>query len=488
MPVRRTPGYPADPVSGRGRPSTSAPSAPIRFRWTSQAQVAEVAVLGDRDAARGPSVRERRAVATYTAFAASAPRPFHWTFLLRVAPAPINPYAGRGDRRRFQGGDRPHTRLKNREKEVFPFLTRTALLGAVLAAPAASHGQQTCPTRDLAYRLDGDDLVWSEVRAVSANDSLLVVLTGSDPVIHLFELSDGSLRGSWGRSGEGPGEFQSRTDVALVGGHVYALDGNQRRLSIFDITGDLVRSVGLQDFGLLDYRPRRLDRADGGGVLLGLSVPMGNERIIIARSFGASASEDPARQDTVIVYPARTATLRLTAEGSPSYTASPPYAPSSEWTPVSGGVAFWDGSDSGVSILGYDGEQRSVVSLALDDRFEVTAEDREYWLQNEIPQEFMGQRVFEPLRREARRTVDFPRYHPLLFDLQRGTDDLLWVRRTPDGRDEVWDIVDAQGQAAGRVALGAGQALMAVIPDYLILKATDALGVESVELHRCRSF
>ena len=126
-----------------------------------------------------------------------------------------------------------------------------------------------------------------------------------------------------------------------------------------------------------------------------------------------------------------------------------------------------------------------MVSLALDDRFEVTAEDREYWFQNAIPQEFMGQRVFEPLRREARRTVDFPRYHPLAFDLLSAPGDVLWVRRTPDGKDQVWDVVDAQGQPAGRVALAPDQALMAVIPDHMVLRVTDALGVESVEVHRC---
>ena len=150
-------------------------------------------------------------------------------------------------------------------------------------------------------------------------------------------------------------------------------------------------------------------------------------------------------------------------------------------------MAFWQGPDPEVRILGFDGEQRSVVSLALGDLFEVTAEDREYWLQNEIPQEFQGQRVFEPLRQEARRTVDFPQHHPLLFEFLNGPDDLLWVRRTPDGRDQVWDIADALGQLAGRVSLAPGQVLMAVVPDHLVLKVTDALGVESVEVHQCRS-
>ncbi len=360
------------------------------------------------------------------------------------------------------------------------------LLLAALVTPAPSAGQQTCTDRDLLYRLDGDDLVWSDVRAVSANDSLLVVLTGSFPAIHLFELADGTHLRSWGRSGEGPGEFRSATGVALAGRHVYALGSDQARLSIFDFTGDLLRTVSLRDFGLSSYRPRRLELAEGNTVLFEGFVPMANERIIIARSFGVGADEDSLRRDSVIVYPQRTADLRLTAPGAPGLTLSHPYSPTPQWTPVSGGVAFWRGPDPEVRILGFDGEQRSVVSLTLDDRFEVTEEDREYWLQNEIPQEIFGQRgVFDPLRDVARRTVDFPRYHPTVFDLLRGPNEFLWVRRTPAARDQVWDIVDAQGQPASRVALAPDQALMAVIPDHLVLKATDALGVESVDVQQC---
>lgn len=357
---------------------------------------------------------------------------------------------------------------------------------AALATPALSAGQQACVDRGPLYRLDGDDLVWTDVRAVSASDSLLVVLTGSYPAIHLFDLADGVHQRSWGRSGEGPGEFRSATGIALADGHVYALGADQVRLSVFEITGDLLRTVRLRDFGMSSYRPRRLELAEGDTLLFEGFVPMANERIIIARWFGAGANQDSVRRDSVIVYPARTANLRLTAPGAPSLTLSHPYSPTPQWIPYSRGVAFWDGSDPGVRILGFDGEQKSVVSLALDDRFEVTEEDREYWLQNEIPDEIFGQRgVFDPLREEARRTVDFPRYHPTVFELLSGPDDLLWVRRTPAGREEVWDVVDVQGQPASRVVLAPDQVLMAVIPDHLVLKVTDALGVESVEVHQC---
>ena len=181
----------------------------------------------------------------------------------------------------------------------------------MLVAPVLSvEGQQPCIERDLQYRLDGDDLLWNNVRAVSTDDHNLFVLTVSSPRIHRFDLTDGTHLRSWGQRGQGPGEFQSSSGITLVGEHVYVLDSNQGRLSIFELAGDLVRTIPLQrnseclpisltgSIGLLDDT-----------VLFGLSVPMGNERWIIARSFGASASEDPIHQDTVIVFPARTTSI-----------------------------------------------------------------------------------------------------------------------------------------------------------------------------------
>lgn len=359
-----------------------------------------------------------------------------------------------------------------------------ALLSAALAVPAASVGQQTCTDRDALYRLDGGDFVWSDVRAVSSDGSQLVVLTESYPVVHLFDLTDGGWQGSWGRSGQGPGEFLEATGVALVGRHLYVLDGTQRRLSIFETTGTVVQTINLQDA----YYPRRLDGGGRGTVLFDLSQPMGNERVIVARTVGAGTRADWARQDTVITYPrSSVARVRLTAPGAPGYRISPPYSSVPQWTPISEGVAFWQGPDSEVRILDLGGGLQSAFSLPFGDRFEVTADDRESWFQNAIPKEIFGQPVFEPLSEAARRTVDFPRYHPLMFELLAGPGDLLWVRRTPDGRDQVWDVVDSQGQLASRVSLAPDQALMAVIPDHMVVKVTDDFDVESVEVQRCES-
>ena len=370
---------------------------------------------------------------------------------------------------------------------MFPFVRSAALLAAGLAAPVVSAGQQTCANHDLLYRLDGGTLLWTDVKGVSTNDSLLVVLTESDPVIHLFDLADGTRYRSWGRRGEGPGEFRTSTGIELVGRHVYALDTNQERLSIFELTGELVRTVRLQDFGVTPPQSSvRLERTEGEAILIGMGEIMGTERIITAQTIRTNPAEDSS-QDTVAIYQYSTApVLHLAAEGAPSYSLPPPYSPSARWTSTADGIVLWRGPDTEVSILNFDGTPKSTLSLALDDRFEITEEDREHWLQNAIPREFMGQRVFEPVRQKARETVDFPLYHPPVFGLLSGPDNLLWVRRTPRGREtQVWDVVDSQGQPAARVSFAAGLALMAIIPNHLVLRSADEFDVESIELHRC---
>ena len=70
--------------------------------------------------------------------------------------------------------------------------------------------------------------------------------------------------------------------MALAGEHIYALDGAQARLAIFDLAGDFVRSVALPELGVLPNFPARLARARGDMLLLQASEPMGNESVVIA--------------------------------------------------------------------------------------------------------------------------------------------------------------------------------------------------------------
>ncbi len=355
-------------------------------------------------------------------------------------------------------------------------------LAVALSTAASLSAQPACMDRELLYRLDGNDFLWSELEGVSANDSLLAVLARSDPRIHLFSLADGALRQSWGRSGEGPGEFQLSTGVALLGDHLYAVDANQARVSVFELAGDLVRTIALRDHGI-SLRPTRTGRTESNALIFGLRQPMGDARTVASWSFGVGADAGSVQHRTIIAWE-RGTTIRL--EGPPGFTLVPPFTPVPRWAAMADGVAWWEGTDAEVRILGVDGELVGAIPLTFEDRFEVTEEDREYWLQDEFPQELFGQRgVLDVVREEARQTVDFPSHHPLAYQLMGGPEGHLWVRRTPDGRDQIWDIVDSGGEVGGRVSLAPGEILMAVIPGHLVVQTIDELGVESVDVQRC---
>lgn len=74
------------------------------------------------------------------------------------------------------------------------------------------------------------------------DDGSLYVYDDGDNVIHRFA-SDGKYQGNFGRSGEGPGEFQTVTTLYFLGSDLYAYDLRMRRISVFDRDGQYLRSI-----------------------------------------------------------------------------------------------------------------------------------------------------------------------------------------------------------------------------------------------------
>ncbi len=324
--------------------------------------------------------------------------------------------------------------------------------------------------------IDGEALQWSGVVATDANDSLLAVMTESDPVLHLFLIRDGRHVASWGRRGEGPGEFESSAGMALAGDRVYALDTTQRRIAIFDLAGVLIESTLLNDlpFPFAD----RLHRARGDTVFIGAFEPMGQGRTVTAWTSDGFAKE-------VLAYQAGTRDdlIRLEAPDAPGLTLPGPFRTRPLWSvdQVSGNILYWPGQGRDIQVIGLDGSIDETIPLPVDDLLEVTSEDREHWIQTGIPRDFQGIRAFEPLRRVARDIVEFPEHHPLLYNIISGPHNTMWLRRTPNGRSQIiWDVVTSRGTS--RVLLSRGQKLLGLHSGYAVILMTDDIGQEVVEL------
>ena len=348
----------------------------------------------------------------------------------------------------------------------------TAALLCLLTPPLPATGQLRIDPEPV-YQFGDDDLFWDDVRALDVSDSLLVVLTESDPVLHLFSLDSGTHLRSWGLKGEGPGEFASSADVAWVGSLIYALDTSERRVSIFEANGELVKTVPVSGLGL--PFTNRMDHVSGDTVVFTAYEPMGGGNAVVAWTADGFVR-------TVVEYddPPQ---VRLEAPDAPGLTLAAPFTARMRWTVVAGEVVYWSGSGEQLEATSVDGTATHTLSLPVSDRFEVTADDRESWIRTGIPTEFMGRRPFEPLRAVARETVEFPDHHALVRQLLTDDQDRIWVRRNRSG-EPVWDVVERTGQMSGRVTLPRGFSLRAVIPGYVVTTLTDELGVETVRVHR----
>lgn len=81
--------------------------------------------------------------------------------------------------------------------------------------------------------------LWHVMRLRFVPDGLLVLTAGATEVLHFDR--QGRLLASFGRQGEGPGEFRYPTDIVALGDSVYVLDSGLRRISLF-FRGDFADS------------------------------------------------------------------------------------------------------------------------------------------------------------------------------------------------------------------------------------------------------
>lgn len=346
-----------------------------------------------------------------------------------------------------------------------------ALLGiGALGAMLVSRGWDDVPSgTDSASLLEPSAVVGQEpgnelfrVKGAAFVDTVLVVVTGSDPAVHVF---DGPNHTSWGAKGEGPAEFASPESVSGDGGNLLVRDGTLDKIVIFDLRGRYLASRTLRPHVVNAFA------VAGGDTIVGLSAHGQLDRWV-ARLRGEQV-------DTLVSY-TLPPQLMLAAEGAPSLSLPPPYAPLPRWAALPDGrVAFWDGRSPAISLLNGGREESFPLPGA---RFPVQPADREEWLGTAIPRSFMGRPVFEPLREHARKTVQFPDSLPYVLDMLPDPTGGVWVRRTTAATGERWTRVGRDG-AGETFQLPGGTRLLAIGETRLAALATDEDDVETVHLY-----
>lgn len=309
----------------------------------------------------------------------------------------------------------------------------------------------------------GDEVDFHQVRAAAFNGRDLVVLSASAPALRLFE---GGRRRAWGAQGRGPAELTAPQNAVWVGNQILVRDGELQKIATYDRSGTFVGTRPLH-MGMVV----RLEMA-GRDTLVEL---FGQQSRVVVRLRGI-------RQDTVLRYAPSSEMVRLSAPGAPSLTLPAPYAAQPAWTALPDGrIAFWNGQENQVRLLDLSG--RVVGRLPLPTtRYAVTTSDRDAWFAVSIPTEIRGQRVFEPLREQARTQVRFPTHFPAVLSLRADPAGGVWVLQTGSAGGQRW-VYLAPGRQATRIQLPPRQSLLAVGEHEIAALAKDENDVEAIHVY-----
>ncbi|MYK67312.1 MAG: hypothetical protein F4022_12675, partial [Gemmatimonadetes bacterium] len=319
---------------------------------------------------------------------------------------------------------------------------------------------------------EADELFRVQDATLLADGRIMIANAGSSE-IKVFH-TDGSHSGTWGRQGEGPGEFSSGPDgVALWLADSIAVPGG-RRVSLFDLDGNHGRDVALDA-----TRSNVLDLLPDGRI-----VSMGS-LLLNRRTMG---SPDLVQYDTEWSV--------LDTDGAP-HASLGEFLATEEWV-----WSFPDGS-TGENPYPFRRDTRgavwgNLVAIGAQDSYEIRAFAadgslvrivRRDWDPRSPTQADLEEhvaRAYAHLPPEARSraltmfkdmplTDSYPAFEEIVGD-RAG---YLWVReyRMFGEGDAVWTVFDPEGRIQGLVETPPGLTVFEIGEDYVLGLGEDELGV-----------
>lgn len=338
------------------------------------------------------------------------------------------------------------------------------------AEPAVSIGEVVGEEAYLLHRAN-DATILPDGRIVIAN-------TGSSE-LRVFDAAGVHLA-TWGREGEGPGEFTSLAGVApWPGDSVVAWNNRTWVISVFDAEGALGRSFTLDsEAEALEPRAVLHDGSILGrtGEVTGDGYRRSQETYELRRSEGAPPVEFGTHpgQESHIGYEGGIALMGLLPFGRSLWEA--------EW-----GELVILTTDDNYEIRAYDpstGALARIVRREYENRAP-TREEVDEALEAALERAGLTGPSLEMTRR-GYASMPIVEQYPAFLNLLTDPLDHLWVReaRLPgiDLPAPLWTVFDPEGRALGFIETPDGLTVYEIGADYLLGLATDEMGVESVQL------
>ena len=322
---------------------------------------------------------------------------------------------------------------------------------------------------------DGPDLFGFITQAIRLSTGNIAVADGLAREIRIFDEA-GSHLVTFGRPGEGPGEFTNLWSIAeLPGDSIAAIDNLNGRVSLFTSAGAFVRSFPVP----------RLPGASAPNVVGWLE-----DGTLLFQTGSRPVSRDTRDQSTQFLYAVdrdgeiletlgEFAGSRLGRNGlALGFGARAQFAV--------GGTLAWYGHSSDFELVGHDrtGSVRRIVRMNRTPKA-VTQEEVAEALA-EVEKSFEGrsgpavERILE---------TEFASTHPVHGMLMSDETGSLWVQRyrndyVQDPGPGEWDIFDAEGRLTGYLTIPVDFRITDIGGQFVLGIHSDALGVETVRMYR----
>lgn len=321
----------------------------------------------------------------------------------------------------------------------------------------------------------GSDLFGAVAHAVRLSNGSVAVADRHAQEIRIFD-GDGEHVHTFGRPGEGPGEFTNLWSIAeLAGDTIAAIDPRGGRVSLFDASGGFGRSFPIP----------RLPGASAPNVVGWLA-----DGILLIETLTRSPSRDTRDQSTHFLYAVDRhgeilGTLGEFA-GSPlgSNGLAMGFASRAEF--AAGGSVAWVGQSARFELVAHDrtGAVRRIVRLERVARA-VTAEETAE-AQAAVERSLQG--ASGPAVERILAT-EYASHHPVHGGLLTDRAGNLWVERyrshlLEDPGQREWDVFDGEGRQAGYLVTPSNFQITDIGADFVLGFHTDELGVQTVRMYR----
>lgn len=319
-------------------------------------------------------------------------------------------------------------------------------------------------------------------------DGRIVVANGGSHELRVFDAS-GYHVATWGRRGEGPGEFTNLSQVhRWPGDSLLALYSQARHLSVLDSSGNFGRSFTLQR-GWAFFTVESVSAT--GAILSSDFVRPGNRPVGFSRlpsHYRVRGPEGETRSSLGSfpgpeMFAVRTA-RGLSGGGIPFRHRVSAFA----WGDF---AAVAQNDTYEIRAFDLDGTLRRIVRRD-HELVAPTPAHLDAYIEDRVavhPEEERPERRAE--LRESMRDRHVPETHPAYAAAQSDLVDHLWVREyaLPGGGDPnpVWTVFDPEGQVLGFMETPAGLSILEIGDDYILGLARDDLGVEYVQVWSLRA-